>query len=335
MLFYHFRSSLKRRPLPIMRMRIFFLFSFLFFSGYFQSKAQVASVLDILAGVKIELNEKDASVWKSAVTASLANKSITQEMQPDSAFPQNDIRREILSWIDKHLPSQQPEVPFFSHFNKAFGLFAETNLPAASIQQVITEVLFLYALNPHPAFLEMAGDLLLMKGQKNELKYLAAFAYEKAAENSSLADAKKTWQRKSVFSLEDKILGPAYYDKIREYRFKEAFRAERKRAEAQTAMKFPEGNIENWPQEISSFANFAEKQMDMDRESSRKLVVSKEIILPGVDASAVKRNVKYNLYALLIFTALGGMVFYVLRQYNRATKKQAKEDLDALKRSDS
>lgn len=280
------------------RMKSAIRFFFMLLAGFFSASAQGHSVEEIL-----NANVEWKGEWMNG-----SNNSISDSL--------------VLAYAGTQPENAKKGVSFHRHFNKAFFVWLTRNAPGFNRNEVLASTLQLYLNTGAPVYLEMAGDLILKWNDTPELPYLAALAYWRAGEKSKDEQVKKDWQRKAVFAMENPILGPGQFDKIREYRFREAVRAE----EYENPTLPESGEIQFWPDTKSPFFTFAQEQVKIDLEKNRKTVVSRDITLPGVDPKEVKRNVKYNLYAIFVLLALFTTIGIMIFKFRKAARQLDEEE---------
>ena len=197
---------------------------------------------------------------------------------------------------------------------------------------------------------EGMGDLLLCLPEIPEAKYMASFAYERAAVYASDTLVRDQWRDKALFCLESRAEAAKTYNPRRFYNLEKVINDEFDAASERTAAyeakeaeaiaagtnplefyseealpwKNPESNniIDFWPNR--------EEYDPLDMVNSELLVEGSKI---GADPNAdprnkkldpkmVKRDVSYNLYALLVFTVLFSVIGVMVWRFRKAAREK-------------
>lgn len=308
-----------------------FIFSFfiIFFAVSLQAKAELPNLCDLVCG-RLKLSSTPAEVWQLQ-----AMKESRQRDWRQSETGYEKAQLLALQWFHQHFQNVRQNQPVHPHFNKAFGIFLRDSLrfengsteenPLLDTAVFAVADLVMLGNENKSTWMEMLGDLLLMK-KGNDFCYLAAAAYQQAAQTTTDEMTRVTWERKAIFAMEKRIINPAFFDKPRETRFLTALREEASRGNIEVNFPVFMHNFQYWPSEKTAYPAFVENQLKLDRSEERKLVPSRDITLPGVDPKAVKRNFTYNVYAIFILLALFTSVGLLFRRFKKAAQQQQEVD---------
>lgn len=190
------------------------------------------------------------------------------------------------------------------------------------------------------------------------MRYLAAFAYQRASQLTFSEDAEDAYRRKAVFAMEGNLVrNPFFYNKIRYADMEIAFLKEQEVAVALEeriledekkwasegkdmekaflgayADRIPSflsaGEIDLWPENPGVAFEFTSKEVENER-SRTSYTPNDEITNPSLDISAVKKDYRFNLYALIVFAFLFGALGIIWYKFRKMEKLQReKEELE-------
>ena len=257
----------------------------------------------------------------------------------------------------------RPDVPVFPNYNQGFGnylvkraledsLFDSKRSAAAFFLNETANAMFYRHAEESRLFREVMGDLLLVLHREDnqpDLKFLAAFSYETACWGVDSMQNMPFWKSKAYYCLESQLTNPKQHNvrrilamgKLMGSRYEQylkdrkAWDAEEQKLTAEAFEKqyvtgFAKGSSDSltyWPIEKGDeLYEFVNKELQKDAENAPVFDPNEDFSNKSMDVGEIKSNVRYNLYALLIFAALGIAIGAIIWNYRKALKAQRTED---------
>lgn len=282
----------------------------------------------------------------------------------DSLLTRDQYLTLFFQYLEQNDARTDLTAPLFPDENRNFGAFLRDSLGwaidftgqepevARALQGILMMIRHAETAPPQTAW-EGMGDLLLCLPDVPEAKYMASFAYERAALYASDTLIRDQWRDKALFCLESKAEKKQTYNPRRFYQLEkiinEQFTESAARAQAfkdQEAALLADGNppVETYsPTDLPWIYTPSGNIIDFwpEREAYEPLrVVNAELLNEGskvgadpnadprnkkLDPKMVKRNVSYNLYALLIFTILFSVMGVIIWRFRKASKEKRGE----------
>ncbi|MCB9234515.1 MAG: hypothetical protein H6581_22865 [Bacteroidia bacterium] len=249
-----------------------------------------------------------------------------------------------------------PEGPVFAGFNGGFGNFVDDSLPPApgqaleTVENMQNMIRRIAEDGPdNPVLYEMLGDLLYQDQSGDEMRYLAAFAYQRASQLATIEEASNAYRRKAAFAMEGEVIrDPNFFNKVRYANFEQAFLTQQKAAQelqeriekdetawaAQgkdmeiafldaygpfMAPSYPDYKPDYWPKEKGEALAFVSKEVE-NENNRRTFTPNDDVTNPSLDLKAVKRDYRFNFYALIVFAFIIGAVAIIWRNFRKMEK---------------
>lgn len=243
------------------------------------------------------------------------------------------IKHELL--VAQYLAKYQKTLPIFSGFNGGFYGFVSDSLKwktgepeAIGYLQALNTVAMLYRMDKKHAaiYLELLGDLLTEEPGKFNANYISALAYLRAARNKNETLA-LAFERKALFALE----APRdREDRFNQYRFTQIKKAlDHDIDSAKTIManinhsnsyKTPinSGFSAEEPGSLARILTKSKGQLEARATEAKRYEGDVDL------KKEVKKDSRFNLFAMFLIAIIIGAVIFIVRQIRRVSAEKGR-----------
>jgi hypothetical protein len=235
----------------------------------------------------------------------------------------NDCGLRFFRLTARYLAAYSQTPPLFPHFNGGFYTYLKDSLfwsdsDSLQYEMALSAVMDLvqWTNAKNPLYLELLGDMITGHRDRFYATYFAWMAYERAGIESE-GSAATAFERKAIFALE---FPGTNEDRFNRYRYTQLNKALREDlASAPHETRGPEPPLPRWffPSQSNAhlFGMLKKAQSQEIARRSRVLKFDQE-----VNRRDVKRDTRFNAYALFLIAVIIGSVIFFWIKLKRAAK---------------